>query len=303
VKWLEVSLTTSGENAEAVADMLAEYAPGGTAISGELDRPGAGATVQAFLAAEDATPEVQQKIREGIWHLSQIVPLPEPSFRWIEGEDWAETWRDHFHPIAAGRRLLIVPAWMQPNDPLRRPLFLDPGMAFGTGAHLSTRQCIEALEERIRPGDLVVDVGCGSGILSVAAVLFGAGHVLACDIDEHAIAATVRGAELNGVASQIEVFQGSLPEVGARLAGFRQADVLVANILASILRRMLLEEGLADLVGPAGWIVLSGLLQEQRDELDAAAQQAGLTLEVEAGDGIWVTLTYRKPSESPAPDR
>ncbi len=145
-------------------------------------------------------------------------------------------------------------------------------------------------------------MGCGSGILSVAAVLFGAGHVLACDIDEHAIAATLRGAELNGVAAQIEVFRGSWPEAAARLADRRPADIVVANILAPILCRML-GEGLADLVGPAGWIVLAGILEEQRDGLDAAARQAGLTLEAEARDGDWVTLTYRKPSESPAPDR
>jgi ribosomal protein L11 methyltransferase len=296
VKWLEASLTTSAENAEAVADVLARFASGGTAISGEIQTAGAPLTVRAYLAEAAASESVQQQMREAIWHLSQIVTLPEPSFRWIEGEDWAETWRKHFHPIAAGRRLVIVPAWMQPNDPLRRPLFLDPGMAFGTGAHPSTRHSIETLEERIQLGDLVVDVGCGSGILSIAAVLFGAGHVLACDIDEHAIAATVGNAELNGVASQIEVFQGSLSQVGARLAGFRPADVLAANILASVLRRMLLEEGLADLVGPAGWIVLSGILGEQRDEVDAAARLCALNLEAEAVEGDWVTLTYRKRS-------
>ena len=303
MRWLEISLATSAENAEAVADVLARFVSGGTAITGETQTAGAPLTVRAYLPEAAASASAQQQVRQAIWHLSQISPLPEPTFQWIDGEDWAESWKASFHPLAIGQRLLILPPWIPQTDRSRMPLVLDPGMAFGTGAHPSTRMCLEALENLVQPGDLVVDLGCGSGILDVAAVLFGASHVLACDIDEHAIAATLRGAELNAVASQIEVFQGSLPEVEARLAGVRQADVLVANILASILRRMLLEEGLADLVGPAGWIVLSGILQEQRDELDAAAQQAGLTLEAEAGDGIWVTLTYRKPSESPAPDR
>ena len=302
MKWLEISLATSAENAEAVADVLARFASAGTAITGETQAPGAPFTVRAYLPEPVASTSVQQQVREAIWHLSQISPLPEPSFQWIEGEDWTESWKANFRPLAIGQRLLVLPPWIAPTDATRMPLVLDPGMAFGTGAHPSTRHCMEALEERIQPEDLVVDVGCGSGILSVAAVLFGAGHVLACDIDEHAIAATLRGAELNGVAAQIEVFRGSWTEAAARLADRRPADIVVANILAPILRRML-GEGLADLVRPAGRIVFSGILEEQRDGMDAAAQEAGLTLEAEARDGDWVTLTYHKPTEVPAPDR
>ena len=302
MKWLEISLATSAENAEAVADVLARFASAGTAITGETQTPGAPFTVRAYLPESAASASVQQQVREAIWHLSQIAALPEPSFRLIEEEDWAESWKANFHPLAIGRRLLVLPPWVLQTDPTRMPLVIDPGMAFGTGAHPSTRHSMEALEERVQPEDLVVDVGCGSGILSVAAVLFGAGHVLACDIDEHAIVATLRSAEFNGVASQIEVFRGSWPEAAARLADRRPADVLVANILAPILDRML-GEGLADLVGPAGWIVLAGILEEQRDGLDATARQAGLTLEAEAREADWVTLTYRKPTESPAPDR
>jgi len=295
VRWLEISLATSAENAEAVADVLARFVSGGTAITGETQTAGAPLTVRAYLPEAAASASAQQQVRQAIWHLSQISPLPEPTFQWIDGEDWAESWKASFHPLAIGQRLLILPPWVPQTDRSRMPLVLDPGMAFGTGAHPSTRMCLEALENLVQPGDLVVDLGCGSGILDVAAVLFGASHVLACDIDEHAIAATLRGAELNAVASQIEVFRGSWPEAAARLADRRPADILVANILAPILRRML-GEGLADLVGPAGWIVLAGILEEQRDELDAAARQAGLTLEAEARDGVWVTLTYRKPS-------
>ena len=295
MRWLEISLATSAENAEAVADVLARFVSGGTAITGETQTAGAPLTVRAYLPEAAASASAQQQVRQAIWHLSQISPLPEPTFQWIDGEDWAESWKASFHPLAIGQRLLILPPWIPQTDRSRMPLVLDPGMAFGTGAHPSTRMCLEALENLVQPGDLVVDLGCGSGILDVAAVLFGASHVLACDIDEHAIAATLRGAELNAVASQIEVFRGSWPEAAARLADRRPADILVANILAPILRRML-GEGLADLVGPAGWIVLAGILEEQRDELDAAARQAGLTLEAEARDGVWVTLTYRKPS-------
>jgi ribosomal protein L11 methyltransferase len=301
VKWVEVSLPASAEAAEAIADVLAGFAPNGTSISGELGQAEALLTVQAFLPAEAATDEVRQRIREAIWHLSQIVALPEPSFRLLEEEDWAESWKVNFRPLSIGRQLLVLPPWLEVSDSTRLPLVLDPGMAFGTGAHPSTRRCLEALEERIQPRDLVVDVGCGSGILSVAAVLLGAGHVLACDIDEDAIAATLRGAEINGVASKIEVFQGSWMDAAARLADGRPADIVVANILAPVLSKML-GEGLAEIVGPGRWLILAGILEEQRQAVDDAARAAGLTMEAEARDGIWVTLTFRRTPELHASD-
>jgi ribosomal protein L11 methyltransferase len=287
-------LATSAENAEAVADVLARFASGGTAISGETDTAGATLTVCGYLPEPAASEAVQDRVREAIWHLSQISPLPEPTFRWIEAEDWSESWKANFRPLAIGRRLLVLPPWIEQADPERLSLVLDPGMAFGTGAHPSTRMCLEALENLVRTQDVVVDLGCGSGILSVAAALLGAGTVLACDIDTEAIAATTQAAERNGVASQIEVFQGSLPEAAARLADHRPADIVVANILAPILAR-LLGEGMAHLARPGGWIILAGVLQEQRNDLDASARSAGLEFEAEAVDGIWVTMTYRKP--------
>jgi len=302
VKWLEISLATSAENAEAVADVLARFASAGTAITGETQTPGAPFTVLAYLPEPAASAFVQQQVREAIWHLSQIAALPEPSFRLIEEEDWAESWKANFHPLAIGRRLLVLPPWVAPMDAARIPLVLDPGMAFGTGAHPSTRMCLEALENLVRPGDLVVDLGCGSGILSVAAVLFGAGHVLACDIDNEAVAATRRSAELNRVDSRLEVFQGSLPETAARLAGRRPADLAVANILAETLRE-LLREGLAGLVRDEGRLVLSGILADLEGGVEEVAVAVGLTLEQESFEQGWSTLTFRKENAAPVTGR
>jgi ribosomal protein L11 methyltransferase len=297
VKWLEISLATLAETAEAVADVLARFAPDGTAISGEPQTPGALLTVRAYLPEALAPEAVRQQVREAIWHLSQISPLPEPSFRLIDEEDWAENWKAHFHPMPVGRRLIVVPAWMAAEDPERIPLLLDPGMAFGTGAHPSTRMCLATLESLVQPGDLVVDLGCGSGILSVAAALFGAGHVLACDIDEEAVAATRRSAELNRVDSRIEVFQGSLPQAADRLAGRPAADIVVANILAETLRA-LLREGLADLVRDQGRLVLSGILADLEGSVEEVAGAVGLTLEQETFEQGWCTLTYRNLAAS-----
>jgi ribosomal protein L11 methyltransferase len=293
VKWLEVSLETSAENAEAVADVLARFASGGTSITGELRTPEAPLTVRAYLAQDAASETAQERVREAIWHLSQISSLPEPTFHWIEGEDWAESWKSHFRPIEAGRSLMIVPAWMKAEDPTRRPLFLEPGMAFGTGAHPSTRLCLEALEGLIRPGDTVVDIGCGSGILSIAARFFGAARVLACDLDDQAIRATLLSAELNDIREGLEVFHGSLPEVAARLADSPSADVLVANILAPTLIEML-QGGLPQVVRPEGRIILAGILVDQRDTVAHAATSAGLSIDGETVEGDWVALIFRR---------
>lgn len=297
MKWLEISLTTSAENAEAVADVLARFAAGGTAISGEIHTPGALLTVRAYLPDQAAPESVEQQVREAIWHLSQITALPEPSFQVVEEEDWAESWKANFQPLAIGKRLLVLPPWIAPTDAARIPLVLDPGMAFGTGAHPSTRMCLEALEDLVQPGDLVVDLGCGSGILSVAAALFGAGQVLACDIDEEAVAATRRSAELNRVDSRLEVFQGSLTEAAARLAGRPPADIVVANILAATLRA-LLREGLAGLARDQGWIVLSGILTDLEGGVEEEAGALGLTLEQEIFEQDWCTLTFRNRASS-----
>jgi len=294
VRWLEVLLAVSTELAEAVADVLARFAPNGVAMSYET---GAGAgglvEVRAYLPEEAADAATQQRVRESLWHLSQIQPVPEPTFRWIEDEDWSEAWKSNYRPLAVGRRLLIVPAWLASETADRIPVFLDPGMAFGTGAHPTTRLCLAALEDALHPGDLVVDIGCGSGILSIAAVLLGADRVLACDIDQDALAATERGAERNGVRHAIEVFPGSLEQVLERLQGSRAADVLVANILAPVLEAML-GAGASDAVRQGGILILSGILAEQSAGVRAAAERAGLSLLAEESEGDWRALKLRK---------
>ena len=302
MKWLEISLATSAENAEAVADVLARFASAGTAITGETQAPGAPFTVRAYLPEPVASTSVQQQVREAIWHLSQISPLPEPSFQWIEGEDWTESWKANFHPLAIGQRLLVLPPWIAPTDAARIPLVLDPGMAFGTGAHPTTQMCLAALERLVQAGDFVIDLGCGSGILSVAAVLFGAGHVLACDTDDEAVAATRRSAELNRVDTRIEVVRGSLPETAARLAGRRPADLALANILAATLRD-LLQEGLAGLVRDEGRLVLSGILADLEGDVEEAADAVGLTLEQEIFEQGWCSLIFRKENAAPVTGR
>jgi ribosomal protein L11 methyltransferase len=309
--WLRISLETNGELAEAVADVLARSVPGGVAV--EASHPGsppadhqAPVRITAYLPLDEEAPARRRAIEEGLWHLSQIAPLPEAEFSEVEAQDWAETWKERYRPMPIGERLLIVPSWLAPPTSARLPLVLDPGMAFGTGTHPSTQQCLLALERHLVPGSTVIDLGCGSGILAIAAARLGALRVLALDIDPLAIEATRENCRRNTAADTVRVELGSLDDLGApRFAGYRPADVLLANILAPVLIDML-TAGLADPIRPGGLAILSGILDGQLPDVLARAQAVGLhTLEVlEAED--WRTPVLRKdiaPGKAGSDDR
>lgn len=186
-----------------------------------------------------------------------------PKLRWerIEAEDWSSSWKQHWQPQPIGDKLLICPAWLEPpSHPGRHLLQLDPGMAFGTGTHPTTQLCLESLEMRLEGGGgaegvTVADVGCGSGILSLAAALLGVKRVFAVDIDPLAVQATMHNRDLNGLTDRIVVAQGSLEQIP------EMVDGLVCNILADVILDMIPEFRLV--VKEGGWLILSGILIEQ----------------------------------------
>lgn len=296
--WLRIALETSGELAEAVADVLARHVPGGVAV--EAPHPDLPPTsdpaeirITAYLPVDEHTADRRRAIEEGIWHLAQIAPLPAPQFTPVEAQDWAETWKQHYQPIPIGERLVIVPSWIDLPPSSRLPLVLDPGMAFGTGTHPSTQQCLLALEQHLRPAARVIDLGCGSGILAIAAARLGAASVLALDIDPLAVEATQANCRRNSVTERVEAQLGSLDDLDApRLATFRPADLLLANILAPVLIDML-SSGLERHVAPGGLAVLSGILADQLPGVLLQAQAVGLQpVEVLAAED-WRTLILR----------
>lgn len=303
MNWLEIRLTVSGELAEAVADLLARHAPGGVAIESALAGDGAAAPgtpvhVCAYLPADETLAARRTAVEQGLWHLGMIQPLPEPTFQSVAEQDWAETWKAHYHPIAIGRRLLILPAWLPSPEAGRLPIVLDPGMAFGTGTHPSTQLCLAAIEDHLRPGDEVVDLGCGSGILSIGAARLGAARIRALDIDPLAVRITSQNAERNGVSSAIQASAGSLPDVLEACAP--SADLLVANILAPVLEAMA-AQGLARAVRPGGIVILAGILAEQAEAVLQACLENGLERLEERGAGEWVALVMRsKPPHASA---
>jgi ribosomal protein L11 methyltransferase len=300
MSWLEVSLAVDAEVAEAVADVLARVAPHGVVLETErpdpekpTSAPVPPTVVRAYLPEDSELPERRRRLEEGLWHLGQIRPLPAPVFRDVEDTDWEELWKVSYGPTMIGERLQIVPAWLTAPLGDRKTVWIDPGMAFGTGTHPTTRMCLEVLEEILLPGQVVADLGCGSGILSFAAVQLGAARVFACDTDPLAVTASLEGAERNGVADALEIFEGSLDALRSRLAASGQsADLLLGNLLAPILMD-LLSQGLATVVRPGGRMVLSGILAEQAEGVVGAARARGLRLVETRAEADWRALVLQ----------
>lgn len=302
--WIEVSLEVDGEAAEAVADLLARYGHQGVAIEqagfpievwpDEIP-PADRLIVRAYFPADARADAARQQLREALWHLGRLYPMPEPTFAVVKEEDWAEAWKQHYHPLRLGRRLYIRPQWTTLPDP--RPddivLVMDPGMAFGTGTHPTTQLCLIAVEEHLtaRPAVDVLDLGCGSGILGIAALKLGAARVLALDTDELAVHATAQNAAYNEVNDRLTVQQGNLETLRHSARHF---DLLLVNILAKVIIA-LCEEGLGDVLRAGGTAVFSGIIHEQADEVEAALRRAGLEPYRRRTQGDWVAIEARKP--------
>ena len=299
--WLEVSLIVDGELAEAVAEVLSRYIPAGVVIestavyAGPEDENGQAVgplRVCGYLPMDAALEETRRKIEEGLWYLGRITPLPAPVFRPFEEINWVDAWKQHYHPIPVGKGLMIVPAWLEPELGGRLPIRIDPGMAFGTGTHPTTQLCLALTETFFKQNGgspRVLDIGCGSGILAVAALKLGAVHALGVDIDPLAMEASSQNAALNGVGDGLELGVGSVAEVRRGAFSLQQGELVYANILAPVLVR-LLDEGLGELVSPGGWLVLSGILAEQSPEVEAALIPHGLKLLERRQSGDWVAL-------------
>ena len=308
--WLEVSLTVNGELAEAVADVLARFAPNGVMteqavnFNDEEDEgtPVGPITVRAYLPADEKLEEMRQKLEESLFYLGMIQPLPAPVFTLVADQNWMEAWKEHYKPIPIGKRLIIVPLWLESPEAERISIRIDPGMAFGTGTHPTTQLCLEFLETYTPIDGDVIDVGCGSGILSIGALKLGARFALGVDIDAASVKASRENADANGISAEqfaiglgsvAEVLNGKFepPSLGPR--GIRNAPLVLANILAPVIIR-LFNTGLADLVAPGGILILSGILVEQADAVISAASAKGLTLIEKRQMGDWVALACKR---------
>lgn len=302
--WLEVSLVVDGELAEPVSEVLARFIPDGvviesTAVSADMEDHQGHAVgplrVFGFLLVDERLEDTRRRLEEALWYLGRIRPLPPAQYRSIQQENWAEAWKVHYRPVSIGERLMIVPAWLGVPEEGRLPVRIDPGMAFGTGTHPTTQLCLELIEKILVEPDAnpletdVIDLGCGTAILAIAALKLGARRALGVDIDLEAVQAARENVEMNGVSDRIELARGSLDEIQRGVFSIRRANLVLANILAPVLVR-LLDAGLADLRFPGGSLVLSGILAEQTPEVESAARRHGLHLVEQAQSGDWVAL-------------
>ena len=286
--------------AEAVAEVLARYVDGvvieSTAIEANVEDEGrvvGPLRVCAYLEMDANLEETRQRIEESLWYLGRIRELPAPEFKVVQEVNWAETWKVHYKPIAIGKRLIIVPPWLDSPDAERISLRIEPGMAFGTGTHPTTQLCLEMLDDFIPTDGDVLDIGCGSGILSIAAILSGAKRAFGVDVEDPAIPAGYKNAELNGVADQVKFALGSVDTVKAGVFEVDQAPLVLANILAPILQR-LLDAGMGDLITPGGTLILSGILEEQVPEMIQKVQEHGLKVVDQKNIEDWVALAVKK---------
>ncbi len=285
--WLEVSVITDGEGAEAIAEALKPFAHQESVVLEQLGDmedldPNAlepAVTVKIYTSEEKDTLAFRQRIEEVIYQYGRLYPIPPPTFRKLEDQDWANAWKAHYRPFRIGNKIWIQPSWigieeatdgddsLQPDDVV---LTLDPGMAFGTGLHPTTQMCMRALEAIVRPGMTVLDVGTGSGILAIAAAKLGAERLLAFDTDPLAVKATQENTEQNGVAEQISLFEGKLDQVDEK--GW---DVVMVNILAPVIINLFEQDDLMGYVGENGRLILSGIIEEQGAGVETAVAEAG----------------------------
>ncbi|MCB2210232.1 50S ribosomal protein L11 methyltransferase [bacterium] len=303
IRWLQVKFRTNGELAEALAELLARFVSNGVVVESvtEFDAhtqehlPTGLLDVSGYLTVDEHIEETRQKLEEALWHMGQIQPLPEPTYTPIHNEDWMAAWKSHYTPIPVGENLLILPAWKPPAEYQSRTLIrINPAMAFGTGTHPTTQLILTLLEKHIQPDEPLIDVGCGSGILSIAALKLGASHALAVDVSNAAVLSTMENAGLNGFSPvDLETGKGSVEEILTDRYSTMEAPLVLVNILAPIILR-LFGDGLAKLVSPGGTLLLSGLLDHQEADVLERCEAEGFTLLERLSQDDWVSLAVKK---------
>jgi ribosomal protein L11 methyltransferase len=302
--WLELAVEADNEAVEAVTEVFSRFGYGeGVAIDQPFDQEKDGDNLQiatdrpfvvrTYVPDDEGAREKVAGLEQALWHLGQMRYVGPLTVTERQEEDWANAWKEHYHVHRVGRRTVIRPPWREydarPDDVV---LNLDPGMAFGTGLHPSTQLCLIALEERMRPGMRVLDVGVGSGVLTIAAAKLGAVSIDAVDVEAVAVRVTQENIARNDLATPITVEVGSV-ELTERFAA--QYDLVVANIIARIIVE--LAPALVAACKPGGRLITSGIIAERVGEVEAALAAAGL-VEIERHEmGDWCCVEGRRNDE------
>jgi ribosomal protein L11 methyltransferase len=312
MKWSEISIHTTNEAVEPISNILHEAGASGVVIEdpfeltkeredqfGEIyqlnpnDYPEEGVIVKAYLPVNSFLGETVEAIKESINNLiiyNIDVGINKVTISEVHEEEWATAWKKYYHPVKISERFTIVPTWEEysPVNSDELIIELDPGMAFGTGTHPTTVMCIQALERTVKAGDKVIDVGTGSGVLSIAAAMLEAEQIRAYDLDEVAVRSARLNIKLNKVSEVVTVAQNNLLDGVEDLS----ADVVVANILAEVILRF--TEDVARVVKPEGYFIASGIIQPKKDQVKEALIQVGFEIEESILMEDWVALIAKK---------
>ncbi|XJZ26277.1 50S ribosomal protein L11 methyltransferase [Bacillota bacterium Lsc_1132] len=312
MKWSEISIHTTNEAIEPISNILHEEGASGVVIEdpfeltkdredqfGEIyqlnpdDYPEEGVIIKAYLPVNSFLGETVEAIKDSINNLILYnidIGINKVTISEVNEEEWATAWKKYYNPVKISERFTIVPTWEEytPVSSDELIIELDPGMAFGTGTHPTTVMCIQALERTVKPGDEVIDVGTGSGVLSIAAAMLGAEHIRAYDLDDVAVTQARLNAKLNKVNKKISIAQNNL------LDGVEgnSADVVVANILAEVILRFTSDA--AKVIKSGGHFIASGIIQQKKEIVKDAMLNLGFEIVETIMMEDWVAIIARK---------
>ena len=294
-EWLELSIETPPEYVEPLTEIFLRYGEGGVAVEqpggfnpdeGESPPTPDRVVVKTYLPDDPTTDHRRAQIDIGVRLVAHLAPLTELRERRVSQSEWENSWKEFFHVLRVGERIVVCPTWREyAVKPGEVVVHLDPGMAFGTGHHPTTRMCLEMIEQTITQGDSMLDLGCGSGILSIAAVKLGADRVVGFEIDPVAVKAGRANIALNGADGAIDLVQGTLPSPSAPPRSF---DFLAANISARVVTD--LAGQLVECIAPGGRLLVSGVIEKHLAGVVDALVAEGATIERQKIDGDWVAL-------------
>ena len=311
LKWSEFSIHTTNEAVEPISNILHEAGASGVVIEdplelvkeredqfGEIyqlnpqDYPEEGVIVKAYLPVNSFLGETVDEIKEAVNNLILFnidIGKNSVSVSEVNEEEWATAWKKYYHPVKISERFTVVPTWEEytPVSSDELIIELDPGMAFGTGTHPTTVMSIQGLERFVKNDDVVIDVGTGSGVLSIASAMLGAKKVTALDLDEVAVESAKMNIKLNKVHPVVDVFQNNL------LEGIQEkADVIVANILAEVIVRF--TDAAAQCLKPGGYFITAGIIQQKKDEVKESIESAGFQIEETVQLEDWISFIAKR---------